>query len=413
MCLAITAIPSPTGTERPLAEWIVERLRRTGIDADLQVFDETRANVVARRPGRGDGRSLLLYSSIDTAFPIDRDATGGAPGAGDTPPLAPGARRSGDWIVGPGAENPKGFATAVIGAFEALCASPLDLAGDVVLALTAGGMPTPDRPDRPGSGGLGRGCREFLEHGARPDAAVIAKPGDAVSTEEVGIALFRLRVSGDLGYTGTRHRGPVRHAVRDAARLVERLETWFPVYTAERATATLAPQGAVTAIAGGWPDRPAFLPAACDVWVDLRTVPGMTLDDARAALQAVVDGAAADLDCDVAITLLGGFPGASTPADAPIVRSAIRAWESRTGRQHVPITGTSGVTDASILRAAGIPTARIGMPRPAEAAPYPGFSMGVVSIGSMAALAETLVDIAVDTVGPAHSTPSSVTEINA
>jgi succinyl-diaminopimelate desuccinylase len=395
LCLAMTAIPSPTGFERPLAEWIVGHLDESGISAELHVFDETRANVVARRRGTGEGLTLLMYSPIDTAFPVAGDPADPGPMEVD-PPLAPRAGRSGDWIVGSGAENPKGFATAVLSAFEALWDPGIELRGDVMLALTAGGMPSPGLRGRPETAGLGRGCREFLATHERPDAALIAKPGDAVSVEEAGIAIFRLRVVGDLAYTGTRHRSPGRHAVLDAARLVEHLEGWFPTYTAAGTTATVAPQGAVTAIAGGWPSQPAFLPAVCDVWVDLRLAPGVSLDEVEAALRASVEEAAARLKSDVIVERQGGFPGAATPRDAWIVRSAIRAWEARSGRMHVEATETSGVTDASILRGYGIPTARIGMPRPIGPSPYPGFSMGVVHLDAMTALARTVYDIALD-----------------
>lgn len=395
LCLAMTAIASPTGHERPLAEWIVGHLAEAGITAELQVFDETRANVVACRRGTGDGLALLLYSPIDTAFPVAGDPLDPDPGE-VAPPLAPRANRDGDWIVGSGAENPKGYATTVLSAFEGLWDPSLDLRGDVTLALTAGGMPSPGRSGHPETAGLGRGCREFLATHERPDAALIAKPGDAVSVEEAGIAIFRLRVTGDLAYTGTRHRSPGRHAVLDAARLVEHLEGWFPTHTAAGTTGTVAPQGAVTAIAGGWPAQPAFVPAVCDVWVDLRLAPGVSLDEVEAALRASVEQVAGRLRSDVIVERMGGFPGAATPRDAWIVRSAIGVWEARNGRPHAEATGTSGVTDASILRGYGIPTARIGMPRPSEPSPYPGFSMGVVHVDAMAALARTVYDIAVD-----------------
>jgi acetylornithine deacetylase/succinyl-diaminopimelate desuccinylase-like protein len=401
LCLAMTAIPSPTGHERPLAEWLVGRLSDAGVAAELQTFaDGDRANVVARLAGRGDGPSLLLYSAIDTAFPLPPDEAGDAPAPGDSPALTAGAQRTGNWIVGPGAENPKGFATAVIGAFLAVAASgTADLRGDVVLALTAGGMPSLGNPDRPGSGGLGAGARDFLARNPHPDVAIVAKPGDAVSVEEVGLALFRVRVSGDLGYTGIRHRAPMRNALVDAATLATRLEGWFPTYGAAHATATMTPQGAVTAIAGGWPRHPAFLPAGCDLSVDLRIVPGVTMEQARAVFTAAVMDLSGDLACDVAVTLLGGIPGASTSRESWIVLAAIAAWEARTGRHHVEATGTSGVTDASILRAAGIPTARIGMPRPADPSPDPRFTMGVVHVGAIATLSETIVEIALATIG--------------
>jgi acetylornithine deacetylase/succinyl-diaminopimelate desuccinylase-like protein len=380
LSLGMTAIPSATGTERPVVDWIGERLEAHGAEVRVVAFEPNRANLVATRFGTGGGPSLLLYSPIDTAF-------GSIAGDPDHPAFSSAAQRDGDWIVGRGAENPKGFAAAAVAAFEALCAGP-PTRGDLILTLTAGGMPAPN--------GFGRGCREYLATEPRPDAALVLKPGDAVSAVEAGIAVFRIRVSGDLAYTGSRHRTSPRPAIRDAAVLAERLEAWFPAYADATQTGSVRPQGAVTAIHGGWPSEPVFLPQECELTVDLRIAPGTSLEDATARLSDAVVGLTDDIESDVDIELLGGFPGAETSPDAWIVRAAVKAWEERTGRPHVAATGTSGVTDASILRAASIPTARIGMPAPQADPPYRGFSMSVVSIESMTMLATTVAAIATD-----------------
>ena len=328
LCLGMTAVPSPTGTERPVVEWLAGHIDDHGADVRVEAFEPTRANLVATRFGTGGGPSLLLYSPIDTAFGWAMTAVPGSP---PNPAFVGGVHREGDWIVGPGAENPKGFATAAVAAFEALCAGP-PTRGDVILALTAGGMPTPRGANV--AEGLGRGCREFLATEPRPDAALILKPGDAVSVAEAGIAIFRVRLTGDLAYTGSRQRTSPRPAVRDAATLAARLEAWFPAYGDATQTATVRPQGAVTAIHGGWPSAPAFLPEVCDVWVDLRIVPGTSLVEATALLSDAVARSSEDITSDVGVELLGGFPGAETPRDAWIVQAAIRAWEERTGRPH-------------------------------------------------------------------------------
>ena len=57
------------------------------------------------------------------------------------------------------------------------------------------------------------------------------------------------------------------------------------------------------------------------------------------------------------------IPGSSTDPHNWIVQSCMRAWELVENKKHTPRTETSGATDANILRAAGIPTARLGMPR--------------------------------------------------
>ena len=63
---AMTSIPSPTGEERPLAEWLAARLCDFGIDARSQPLDDHQANAWGRVPGSGGGASLMLYAPIDT-----------------------------------------------------------------------------------------------------------------------------------------------------------------------------------------------------------------------------------------------------------------------------------------------------------------------------------------------------------
>jgi hypothetical protein len=94
-----------------------------------------------------------------------------------------------------------------------------------------------------------------------------------------------------------------------------------------------------------------------------------------------------------------GIPGTSTPEGSWIVQSLIRAWESQEGRTHEPARGTSGATDAAILRGHGIDTARIGPPPPTTPSPYPGFSMGVADLESMETLVSVLLHAVVDTIG--------------
>ena len=106
-----------------------------------------------------------------------------------------------------------------------------------------------------------------------PDHAVIAKPGYAVAYEEVGLCWFRVRVRGTLGYTGVRQLLPYQNPIVDAARLLQGLEAWFPTYTAVNTSGCVAPQGAIGAVRGGWPERAAFTPATCELWIDLRVSP--------------------------------------------------------------------------------------------------------------------------------------------
>ena len=55
-------------------------------------------------------------------------------------------------------------------------------------------------------------------------------------------------------------------------------------------------------------------------------------------------------------------PGSRTDPDNWIIQSCMRAWQSVEKRDHVSSGGLSGTTDGNVLRAWGIPTARLGLP---------------------------------------------------
>src|SRR5207244_1823928 len=125
----------------------------------------------------------------------------------------------------------------------------------------------------------------------------------------------------------------------------------------------VAPQGHIGAIEAGWTYKPAFAPAACNLYLDLRISPRMDPMEARRQLAEALAGIQADnpgLELDWEMIL--SIPAGHTDPRNWIVQSLMRAWEDREGRPHVPRLGTSGATDGAILRGRGIPTARLGMP---------------------------------------------------
>lgn len=386
----MTAIPSPTGGEAALAEFLAGHLAAAGIEARVQPVGGGQANALGRLAGSGDGPTLLLYSGIDTPF-------GGGQGE-DTPWLGSSPRA--DWavppteadgkVIGLGADNPKGFAAALVAAAEAVARAGVPLRGDVWVALASGSMPV--------AGGLGSGISRILDELGSPDFAILVKPGYAVAHEEVGFAWFRITVRGALNYTGIRHKGPYRNPIVAAAVVVSELEAWFADYAAANTSGLVAPQGSINAMQAGSADRLAFVPATAQIDLDLRLGPRTSADDAEAQLRAALERiTTAHPDIELELERVLALPGTATDPDSWIVRSLVAAWEEREGREHAPLKNGSGASDATIIRARGIAAARIGPPPPVTPNPYPGFSMGQADIASLHALSEILVRAIVDT----------------
>jgi acetylornithine deacetylase/succinyl-diaminopimelate desuccinylase-like protein len=397
----MASIPSPTGEEGQLARAIVDVMNKSGIDAFYQRMEDDQGNAIGRIRGTGDGADLLLYAPLDSAFSTNTEEE--CPWIGDRFPAEMTTQayvRDGD-VVGMGAENPKGYAACVVAAAQAIKAAGVPLRGSLLVGLGAGGMPTNRRPLlQKFSAGQGAGCAFMLEQGIRGDFAIIAKPGWSVAWEEVGLCWFKVIVRGDLNYTGVRHVVKGRNPIVHAAKVIASLEKWFSEYTEKNTSGLVAPQGSINAIQAGWTHKPAFVPAACHFYVDLRISPRVNPIEAKRQFgEAIERIVKINPELCIEWEMILSVPGSCTDPNNWIIQSCVRAWEFVENKKHQPRTGTSGATDANILRAAGIPTARLGMPRRASAneTQRNRFSMDASNIAGMKQLTKCLVYAALDT----------------
>ena len=414
LCTQLIETPSSTGNEGPLAALIAGVLRDCSGHGEIQRLDDRQANawgrIAFRRPATG--RVVMLYSPIDTV--TSGRSTDDLPWAAEPSGShfaghqVNSAEVNGDVITGLGAMNPKGHATCVLMAFEAIARAGVEFPGEVIAAFGAGGMPTfaladPSDPMRRQHTGHGVGCSFLVERGVWADAAVIAKSGWTVSTEEVGLAWCDVVVRGTHTYVGARHRLPYRNAIADAATIVGHLEHWFPNRAERHRSGTLLPQGVVASINAGSDRTAAFTPAEARLRVDLRIGHDQSpldakreLEDELATLRAAHDG------LDAEVELVAGIPSSSTSLSHWLSTAAIDSWEAVAGRRHQPPTEQSGATDANILRQRNIPTVRVGLPKAASIdGSELAFSAGMntVSVASMVDLTRVLIRLALATAG--------------
>ena len=395
---SMTDIPSPTGAERPLAEFLVQQLMLAGLESRYQAIDELQGNALGWLAGSGGGADLLLYAPTDTH--IAGNLVDDGPWAGPArPDLQPHAAMQEHAVIGLGAENPKSYGACILTAARAVRMAGIPLQGNLRVGLCAGGMPSNGPPSaRRHNLGQGSGCSFMLEQGFRGDYAIIAKPGWAVAWEEVGLCWFKVSTRGAFNYTGIRHFRATRNAIVDMATVIEALEAWFPEYSAAHTSGLVCPQGSIGAIHAGWSHSPAFVPASCELYVDVRISPRTEILDVQRELEAVLAMVKnRHPGLDVSSEMILAIPGTTTHPDSWIVRSAIRGWEGVTLRPHVPPKNQSGATDANVLRAWGVPTARIGQPRSGDLPYSSEFSMGVADTAGMVELTKVLIHTVVDT----------------
>ena len=363
--IRLVDVPSPTGEEGPLARTIVAMLDELDIDGKEQPIVGEQSNAIGtiRCKHAAEVPRLLLYSPIDTV--TSSDAGEDLPWAGpEMRPemLAKGVLRD-SHVFGLGAHNPKGHAACILEAGAALRAADVELNGELVLGFGAGGMPTNARASIHEDSGHGAGCRHMLVQRPKPICAVIAKSGWSVSWEEVGLIWFEVSVTGQHNYVGNRHLMPWRNPITDAARLITSLDRWLAQWPGMHRSGLVAPQGAISFIESGWERMPAFTPALSRFRIDLRLSPRTPPEQAERMFRKALDTYSRDMGITAKCERIVAIPGTCTDPNETVIRKAIESWEAVEGAVHRPVAGMSGATDANILRAFNVPTARVGLPK--------------------------------------------------
>jgi len=396
----LTAIHSPTGAERAACEFLAGELRSAGMQVQLQALGEAGANCVGRLRGAGRGPVLMLYAPIDTH--LEADPASELPWAGERlrADMRPEVRDEEGFIVGLGASNPKSMLATLVEACRAVIEAGVPLTGELLLATAGGGMPrfVPER----GNAGISSGVAHLLARGVAPDFGIILKPWDEVYYEHPGMCWFKVTTKGTLGYAGIPRGVPgFRSAIVPAARVILELEQWLAEYPARHESAQVRPEGWISAVRAGWPERAAFPSAATEIHLDVRTNPDQTPAAVAAELDAVMRGICArhpDVQAEWEMTV--SCQGSRCDPDHWIVGCATRAWEARHGRRYGGAPKMAGQTDAATIGRLGIPLARLGYDWPPAHMPAryaEGLGgMGVAWVPDLLGPCESIVHAIVD-----------------
>ena len=401
LLFALTDIHSPTGSAATACQFLVNHLQGYGIDAQFMPFSGDSGAGLATLPGDSSGANLLLYAPIDTHLEGD-DSDYPWTGREPTVDTQPRAVREGDWIYGLGSSNPKAMVATLAEIMICAKESGIPWPGTLTFGFADGGMPV-DISARQGAG-MSNGIFHLLNRGALPDFCIVMKPWNWVYHEEPGMAWFKITVWGTLGYAGVPRGTPgFRSSIVPAAQLILDLEEWLPAYTERHTSGDIRPDGWISAVRAGWPERPAFPSAATEIYFDVRVNPRCSPAQVRAEFAefiSTLQSTRPELECEW--QMYGSVPGGSTDVGNWIIQSARRGWEEveKTPYPAQPDL-LGGQTDGSLLRALGIPTARMGWPWPAEGAPVPyaeGLGgMGATYIPDLIPCAEKILYAVVDT----------------
>lgn len=358
---------NPPGNETAAARLLRDYLEESGVGCELYARVPERANLVARIPGRG-GPRLLLLSHTDTVVADPAEWT--------VDPWS-GELRDGH-VWGRGALDMKGQVAASAVALASLAREGFEPPGDLIFAATA--------DEEVGDGfGLSWLCREHPE-AVRCELAINEGAGDRIvlggrpvylcSTAEKMSSPFRLLVRGRSGHASmpsiadnalVKAAGLVERLgeLRDEPRLVPEVEAFLAAVTggeapspgealsrarrldplaAELLEPLLAFTVSPTMISAS--KRRNVIPALCEVTVDCRLLPGQRPEDVEPILRRALG------DGDYELEWIESRGGTRSPLRTPLW-DAVESFVAELEPSAVvaPIV-VAGFTDSHFLREA-------------------------------------------------------------
>ena len=353
-CDAVS-IPSFTGEEQAMAEWIAGELDALGLSVQLQQVEDGRANVLATRAGTGGGKTLMFNGHVDTSY------SGREPWSQGVEGFQPaGVERDGR-IWGLGISNMKGALACYLAAVEAL--RDEQLAGDVLVAAVCGEIEKTQYGDAQGASyrGYAAGTRHLVTHGGVADMCLLGEPTEGkVVLGHFGSLWARLGVGGDFVHTAFSE-GRANSVLR-MGELLDPIRSWCEGWAADEQNAFhgVPAIASVGAIRGGFEWRLSRTPQLTSVFLDVRVPPTRSMADARRAVLDLARELAAEhpewvIDAEVYVTA----PGAEIDEGHELVAAVDEAHRDvygETPARDVP----RWFSDASALRAYGIPTLNYG-----------------------------------------------------
>ena len=328
LLIDLVNIPSATGKEIGVAQYLVERMRKSGMETDLPLVDENRPNAVGHWRGRGDGLNLLFTGHMDTSYSGDEEHL-----AGDG--FKPKAIFRDGWVWGLGASNMKsGLASALI-AIEAIIKAGIRLEGDVSFGGVVGEIEKTAIEEFQGIAysGYGIGTRHLVTHGVTADFALLAEPtGMRISIANMGSIWMRISVSGTVAHSALANKPNVVNAISLMHDLQNDIAQWARDYEATHVYMGEHPNVTIAAIRGGDPWRLSRNPYACSLYLDIRTVPGQSVESVKRDLRRLLRGFADRTGtAEPALHVYVSDPPVALDETLPIVQALGAAQSAVTG----------------------------------------------------------------------------------
>jgi acetylornithine deacetylase/succinyl-diaminopimelate desuccinylase-like protein len=363
----LTSIPSPTGQEKAIAEFILAWFERNGIKPVRQDVEPDRPNAVGIVKGDGSGLSLGFNGHMDTSF--TGTSADSRMAAGLEPESELKGRIVGDKVQGLGISNMKAGLASFMIAGKALKLGGVELKGDVVLAAVVGEISrTPIGPwQSQDFRGEGVGTRHLLTHGMHTDYAVCCDGSDLnIVWTQAGVVQAKITTFGkaEAAWGTKRAAYPTErvNAIVKMTKIIAAIERWGAEFEErhiyQSPTGPLLPKVNIGAIEGGAPYRPNYFPGVCSIYVDIRMPPQLRPVAIKHEMDQSLKALGVDYELEFYKSLLG-YEGKNVE---PLVKSAGEIYQHLFGENIRPESPdrASIWTDTNIYNELGIPAIKIG-----------------------------------------------------
>lgn len=311
MTVDLVNLYSPTGAEGAIANYLAGRLKELGMRVQLQEVEPGRNNVIGRLPGLQGKPNLLFSGHFDTSTTgREAEAWGGDYSSEDFGGGQIRATVANGWISGVGASNMKGAFAAYWAAIRALQRAEVKLVGDVLITGVVGETEKAPVDQYKGAEFRGgkAGSRYMVTHGVTADFAIIGEPtGMRLQIGETGYCFAKITVYGKSQHTWCKEFGI--DPIEKMTRVIAALKAWEPVFQRRHSHPFMESRIGIGAIQGGYPYKPSKCPAPfCNLYIDLRLVPGQSFIETKRELETVIEELKADdpdLRAEVQFYLMG------------------------------------------------------------------------------------------------------------
>ncbi len=356
MATDLINIPSPTGEELQMGQYMQSALQQIGLDVTWQEIEEARANVVGRWKGSGGGKNLMFNGHMDTSNTGREEFLTGIG-------YKPHAVLKDGFIYGLGIYNMKGALVCYTNAVKALQRAGVRLKGDVIIAAVAGEIEKAQWGEFKGKEYRGYGCgtHYLVNHGVLPDMCILGEPTDMrVVLEHFGSLWVRISCTGIYVHTafceGREEMNSIRRMVELMPPILKWIEGWEKKasYGGKKAIVNLG------GIRGGHAWRASRTPEKTDLFLDVRVPPTILMTDARRDIQSMfLELEKAHGEWGLEFETYVSVPGARISEEHEMIHAIDGNHKRVTGKT----PGREVVTwcsDASVLSRYGVETVNYG-----------------------------------------------------